>query len=322
MLDQPTPAAQACRGPLADFRHEAMFYAGIDEFVAGCETFVREGLEGGEPMLVVVDAGKINRLSEALGRDAEHVMFADMQEVGANPGRIIPAWRRFVDRHPGRRVRGIGEPIYPERSPDEMVECHRHEALLNLAFAQDSGFTLMCPYDVTALGPDVIAEAQRNHPYQLHAGTYRDSAAYTGLGPIAAPFDVALPEPKGTPTEVTFPADAVWLVRRMVATFAEHFGLSDARKHDLVLAVSEVAGNSARHTPAHQGLLRLWEDDDILVCEVRDGGRIDDPLAGRRQPALGQEGGYGLWLANRLCDLVQVRSYLQGSVVRLHMRRG
>jgi hypothetical protein len=31
-------------------------------------------------------------------------------------------------------------------------------------------------------------------------------------------------------------------------------------------------------------------------------------------------GGYGLWLANQLCDLVQVRSFPTGSAVRLHMR--
>lgn len=321
MLERPIAAAHSHTAPESGFRHEAMFYAGLDEFVAGSEAFVREGLRNGEAVLVVVDQGKIDGLAEALGSDAHGVAFADMAEVGANPGRIIPAWRRFVDEHQGRPIRGIGEPIYPERTSAEMVECHRHEALLNLAFARDAGFTLMCPYDVTALEPEVIAEAQRNHPFELHAGSYRGSATYTGLGPIAAPFDAALPEP-GAPTEIAFPADAVWLVRRLVATFAERFGLSDERKHDLVLAISEVAGNSARHAPVGQGMLRIWEDGDMLVCEVRDGGRIDDPLAGRRQPGLGQEGGYGLWLANRLCDLVQVRSFADGSVVRLHMRRG
>ena len=46
-----------------------------------------------------------------------------------------------------------------------------------------------------------------------------------------------------------------------------------------------------------------------------------EPLVGRERPA-GPAGGYGLWLANQLCDLVQVRSFPAGSVVRLHMRVG
>jgi MEDS: MEthanogen/methylotroph, DcmR Sensory domain len=56
--------------------------------------------------------------------------------VAANPARIIPAWRDFVASVDGRgHARGIGEPIWAERTPAELVECQRHETLLNLAFA-------------------------------------------------------------------------------------------------------------------------------------------------------------------------------------------
>lgn len=37
-------------------------------------------------------------------------------------------------------------------------------------------------------------------------------------------------------------------------------------------------------------------------------------------PEEGQQGGYGLWIANQLCELVQVRTFATGSVVRLHLR--
>jgi anti-sigma regulatory factor (Ser/Thr protein kinase) len=57
-----------------------------------------------------------------------------------------------------------------------------------------------------------------------------------------------------------------------------------------------------------------------VICEVRDGGRLDDPLAGRRRPSVAQVGGYGLWLANQVCDLVQLRSQADGMAVRVHMR--
>jgi len=31
-----------------------------------------------------------------MGRAGERVLFADMASVGANPGRIIPAWQDFL----------------------------------------------------------------------------------------------------------------------------------------------------------------------------------------------------------------------------------
>jgi hypothetical protein len=67
------------------------------------------------------------------------------------------------------------------------------------------------------------------------------------------------------------------------------------------------------------GLLRIWAEPDGLVCEVRDRGRIRQPLIGREEPALGQVGGHGVWLVNLVCDLVQVRSSEDGSTVRMKM---
>jgi anti-sigma regulatory factor (Ser/Thr protein kinase) len=87
---------------------------------------------------------------------------------------------------------------------------------------------------------------------------------------------------------------------------------------DLVLAVTELGANSARHGGG-RGRLRIWRDDRRLVCEVGDRGRIVDPLAGRRRPETGQLGGYGLWLANQVCELVQIRTFATGGVVRLHV---
>ena len=140
-----------------EYRHEALFYDGADDFMEGVVPFIDDAVQAEEPILVVLSAAKIDRLREALGAAAEPVLFADMAEVGANPARIIPAWQEFLSGHgePGRRMRGIGEPIWADRSPAELVECERHEALLNVAFA-DPSFWLLCPYDTGALAPEVI----------------------------------------------------------------------------------------------------------------------------------------------------------------------
>src|SRR6266513_1018398 len=81
----------------ATFRHEALLYAGAEGFIDGAVPFVRAALEAEEPILVMVGAAKIDLLREALGADAADVGFTDMLAVGANPARIIPVWRDFVE---------------------------------------------------------------------------------------------------------------------------------------------------------------------------------------------------------------------------------
>jgi anti-sigma regulatory factor (Ser/Thr protein kinase) len=305
------------------FRHEAHMYAGVDEFVADMGAFLRAGVAAGEPSLVVVSARKIRLLREALGPHADSVLFADMANVGSNPARIIPAWRDFVAERggAGRALRGIGEPIYPERSAVEMVECHRHEALLNLAFAATPAFHLVCPYDTTALHPDVVQTARRTHPSVVEDGVACDSALFDGLEAVAAPFADLLPAPPPDAAEVEVRFDALLAVRRFVRRHAAAAALSAERTRDLVVAVNEIATNSVRHGGG-RGRVIMWHEAGTLLCEVRDSGRIASPLAGRERPERGQVGGYGLWLANQLCDLVQVRAFAAGGAVRLHMRVG
>ncbi len=315
-------AGVAARPPEQAFRHEALLYAGEDEFVAATLPFIGEALAAGDPVLVIVDERKVARLRSELAGDAAGVQFADMAEVGANPARIIPAWRQFLEARaePGRRVWGIGEPIWAGRSAAELVEAQRHEALLNVAFADGSPLSLLCPYDTSQLDRRVIDEAQRTHPGIVAADGRCASHGWCGLHELAQPFADPLPEPHAIVQELAFAAEDLADLRSFVARRARQAGLEETRAEDLVLALNEVATNSVRHAGG-RGTMRAWLEPDALICEVRDEGRIEDPLAGRRKPRIDQVGGYGLWLANQVCDLVQVRSYADGSAVRVHMRR-
>jgi anti-sigma regulatory factor (Ser/Thr protein kinase) len=302
------------------FRHEALFYAGLDEFVNACFGFIRSGLDAGEPTLVVALAHKLDALREALGPDAASVSFGDMAAVGANPARIIPAWRAFVDRNAalGARLRGIGEPIFPARSAEELVECERHEALLNLAFAGTRGFWLVCPYDTDALPPPVIAEARRNHPLLSERGEHTVSPAYRGEAAIAAPFAAPLGRPPAEAPELPFGAQDLERARRFVAEHAAAAGLERNRMLELVVAANEIASNCVKHGGGH-GRMVVWREPGRVVCEVRGPGTLADPLADRRLPDPDDPTGRGLWLANQLCDLVQIRSVRGELVVRLHV---
>lgn len=305
----------------ATFHHEALFYDGDDEFVERCRGFVEEGLDRGEPVLVMVGSRKLELLSGALGGRAEQAHFADMEVVGRNPARIIPAWARFVADHAGAgrsvAMRGIGEPIWAGREPDELVECQLHESLLNVAFAAADSFQLICPYDTSALPDDVLAEARRSHPIVSSAGEPASCGDYCGIDNAAALFYEDLAEPPADADELRVTLDDLREARELVRRRAMEAGLG-VRADDFVLAVNEVLSNSLYHA-RDDGLLRVWDEAGGLVCEVRDSGHIAQPLVGREEPSIGQVGGHGIWLVNLVCDLVQVRSSEQGSTVRMKM---
>jgi anti-sigma regulatory factor (Ser/Thr protein kinase) len=307
----------------SDFRHAALFYEGEDAYAESLVPFIRGGLETGEPVLVMVPGRKVDLLRHGLGGDASEVHFADMTEVGANPGWIIPAWREFVEERaePGTRLRGIGEPIWAGRSAAQLVECQRHEVLLNVAFEGVAPMDLLCPYDELALDRGVIEEAFRSHPIVAENGDFVDCAAYVGTDSAAEPFRQPLPEPSGDAAELGFDAATLQAVRVFAAMRAADAGLAAPRIEDVVLAVNELASNSVRHGGG-SGVLRAWVDDQSFIAEVSDGGQIDLPLAGREQPSGGQIGGHGLWLVNQICDLMQMRTFPTGSVVRVHVHRG
>ena len=301
------------------YRHEAFFWEGDDQFVAGTVPFIREGLEAGQAVMVAVTPGRIDVLREALDGEAAQVRFVDMERLGANPARIIPAWRAFTDQHPGRPVRGIGEPIWRGRRMAELAECQMHEALLNLAVDPEIPLWLLCPYDTATLPEDVLAEAHRSHPVVVDVETHRGSTTYGGVHHLRKMFKTELPR---TQVQVvvshrSFGADDYAAVRADVRAHAAAAGVDAERTDDLVLGVHEVAVNSVRHGRGASEL-RIWEEHHALVCEVRGVGRIVNPMEGRLPAASQDEFGHGLWMANQLCDLVQVRSRKTGTTVRIH----
>jgi anti-sigma regulatory factor (Ser/Thr protein kinase) len=314
-----TPARDDAPGPA--FRHEALLYAGEDDFADRVGGFVREGVDAGEPILVAVSGPKMDLLRRVLGDAGRWVTFVDMDALGTNPARILPAWRTFAGPHvaAGRHIRGVGEPISPGRSAAELAECHRHEALLNLAFDGGGAWWLVCPYDTSALPAEVIAEARCTHPLIWSDRRGQPSAEYRGRFASAEPFDAALPDPPAAAEEISFTIADLRAVRAAVAAAARGWDLPEPRVADLILAAGEVAANSVRHGGG-AGSMRVWFDAGSAVCEIRDAGFIAHPLAGREPPTAANAGGYGLWLANQVCDLVQVRSSPAGTAVRLHVR--
>jgi anti-sigma regulatory factor (Ser/Thr protein kinase) len=126
-----------------------------------------------------------------------------------------------------------------------------------------------------------------------------------------------LPPPVDDATYLAYRSDLA-KVRALVLQQARAAGLSESRANDLVLAVSEVAANTLRHTES-AGMLTIWLEAGEIVCEITDEGTISDPLAGQRKPGPDADGGHGLWLVYQVCDVVELRSDEIGTTIRMHM---
>lgn len=303
------------------YRHEALLYAGDDGFADALVPFVQAAVATDEAAMVMLAPSKIELLRARLGAAADAVTFEDMSRIGRNPARIIPRWAAFVDeqRRLGRPARGIGEPIWAGRSSAELVECQVHERLLNIALDTAAPLWLVCPYDTAVLPPGVIEEALRSHPSLLDGETVLPSDTYDSAW--REPFAGALPPPPGQVAEVRFGALPPTPVRVHVWRHGSYADVDSQRLAQLVHAVSATVAGSAFQGSGH-GSVRVWEDAGVFVCELTGRGRLSDPLAGRRPPGGTVDDEDGLWRANQVCDLVQVRSGEDGTVVRMTVDTG
>jgi anti-sigma regulatory factor (Ser/Thr protein kinase) len=296
--------------------HHALLYRDRREYLACIAACARACLGNAEPVFIALPGHRGGLVRAALDSEAGHrLAYADMAEIGRNPARMIPEFGAFIERHRGQRVCLIQEPVWPGRSAEELCEATRHEALIDVAFAEAAA-TIMCLYDA-GLGRSVISGAGRTHAAIQRGGTLENSSGYAGAGGLPAECELPLAAPPGNAIVLPYLTELRTL-RKLVADYATGCGLSDDHTANLVLAVSEVAGNTLRHTDGG-GTLRIWRTGSEILCQVDDQGRIADPLAGRRRRSPG-DSGHGLWVVNQICDLVELRTGQEGTTIRLHMR--
>ncbi|WP_055489089.1 anti-sigma factor RsbA family regulatory protein [Streptomyces sp. TP-A0356] len=298
------------------FAHPALFYRNKEQYIAGTVPFLLEGVSAGEPVAVAAPPARLEWIRQELAEHAGQVRFIDMTEAGRNPGRIIPqVLRRFADAHPTQRVRIIGEPIWPGRTSTEYPACVQHEALINAAFTSREA-TILCPYDAEGLEEQVLADAWATHPVVLDEHGERVSDAYD-------PWEVVnrynqLPPALPDAAACAFSREQLPEVRYFAVGHGKKLGLAGIQLEDLALAVAELTTNAVVHGEG-RGVLRIWAEGSQVVCEVHDGGRLTDPLAGRRPVAPTVPGGRGLLMVNRLADLVRTQSGDSGTTIRFYL---
>ena len=304
---------------MSGFSHRALLYGSAGEFVAAAAPYVREGAEAGEAVIAVTTRTNIQALREELGDLAEQVDFDSSEDwYSRSPWRTLQLYTRWLSRkRGGARLRVLGEQMWLARSDVERREWERYEAFANITF-NSPRTKVVCTYDATTL-PDFIYEhVYSTHPEVLHVDQLWKSQTFTDPATFAAALDSAPLEPWSGPS-VDAEVDDLRDVRQLLHAEASRAGLDDERGADLAVALNEIGTNALKHAGGRAGL-RIWTAAGQVVCEVADSGPgFDDPFAGHMPPADRDATGWGLWTARQLCDLVQLRSGDDGTVVRLHM---
>ncbi|MQA12819.1 MAG: sensor histidine kinase [Pseudonocardiaceae bacterium] len=302
--------------------HQMLVFDSDDELATVAGSFAAEGVEAGDRVLCVVAGANEAVLREALGAPAaERVQFADAAHWYREPAWALAGCGRCVADHAGAgRVRILGEPTGWRRSLSGVSEWHRVDAAANVVF-HDAPLALLCLYDLRQLDAAFVDQARRTHPQSRDAGGTRPNGDYVDPVAFAADCDRdELPQPDWA-TWCTVTAERLRDSRDLVWEIGLLLGMPEQHIRDLALASYEVAANAVEHGGgiAHQ---RAWAADGELVCEVRDHGTgIGDAFAGFHPPRTQARQGRGLWLARQLCGLVEIRSDMAGTTVRLHMRR-
>jgi len=304
------------------FEHWACIYDDDSQFLETVLPFLADGLALGEPVLVVTTAANLELLGAALGERSAEVDYAESAFFGRRPPRRVGAfyryWKGGQDISGGRRVRIVAEPVWSGRSAREITAWTRMESALNVTLASTS-ISMICPYDARTTDAHILADALRTHPAQVAGSRHSPSPQYTDPAAFARSCDA---RPLAQPPEgaETFGFDGdLRALRRFIAGSAGAHGVSGDRADMLVLAVSEIGAYLKSQWPA-SATVRTWEQPGSIVCDFRQPGAIiSDPFLGLRPAELVPGDGDGLWLANQICDWMEIRSDAAGSTIQLQI---
>ncbi|MFC5748919.1 anti-sigma factor RsbA family regulatory protein [Actinomadura rugatobispora] len=300
--------------------HRAFLYDGVEEFLSVTAPYLREGVEAGEAVVVVVREPGLSALRDVLAPLAAEIEFYDSAVFYRHPVRTLKSYQEVVVSKMPRPVRALAEPVWQGRSPRETVEWARYESLINVVF-EDSGARALCPYDLDGLPSAVIDHARRTHPLLAcgaHSAGYVDPVAFGEECDRTRRFD----RPRET-AYFAVESDDLYALRVFVGGRAGAHGLGEQPARNFVTAVNEVAANALRHGAPPVGV-RVWSEGPDLVCEVGDNGLWlpgPGPLTGFVPPESALERGFGLWSVRLLVDLMELRAGWDGTFVRLRTAR-
>jgi anti-sigma regulatory factor (Ser/Thr protein kinase) len=298
-----------------EMRHDLLVYDSDDGFARYVALFVEEGVEAGQPVVVVTDSHPRSVLTDTLSAsDAAAVTFLDRDEVYMRPEAALATYDaalRALLRGGAEAIRVYGELPFC-REPEQQIAWQRYEAIVNHVFAAQPVW-VTCGYNARLLPPQVVDDAWRTHR-EVHSQGWRENPHYESARDVVrslAPAVNALPGLRSLPL-----VEDEQAFRRLLAGELARDGVAGDRAAELLTASVEVLVNAERHGGGLRGL-RAGRAEDRFVCEITDAGPgLDDPFAGYMPPRRRTDP-VGLWTARQLTTRLDLLSSDSGLTVRL-----
>lgn len=292
-------------------KHHAGIHSCDEEFLAVVVPFLKDGIaaeDEPDPVAITIPR-KLDLLRDALGPDARHVDFHESAcWYHGTPATSMATALDYYVTHagPGGRLHMAGEPVWDGRSPRQITEWKRYEALATELFTGTPP-ELMCLYDTRTAPTDVVEAARHTHPTVLDRLGVRPSPLFTEPATYVTRDLAALPEPPPEAVGVGLAGDLA-SAHRFAAEQARARGMAGERADRFGAAVSGATGYAAT-----QGLdgarLLLWSTPERIVCELRTPrGRLTDPFLGFRPPGPEARPEDGLWETRQFCEFVDLRT--------------
>jgi AcrR family transcriptional regulator len=293
------------------FVHEALVYATDDEFLARLVPFIRDGLAAGQPVIAVLEPGKIALLCDAVGPQAQEIVVVDARTLYRRPAQAIAEYRQRLDAVLSARpgvdlVRVIGEVQFGP-STQEHIDWTRYESMLNQSFA-DYPAWIICPYDARTLPDHVVADARCTHPFLSTGAGHDSSTGYIDTDEVVAQVvrREAGQDDKEPLAGVTIRDEReLGELRRFVTGTARAAGLAPIAVLDVAVAAGELARDALRRGEAR-------------VHVVREGARWMCDVTGNDSGPAARGSKVGLSIARVINDRVELTSARREQTVRLN----
>lgn len=311
--------APADAGNGSHLEHPALLYRGPDQFLEVMVPYVRDGVDGGEAVLVAARGDYLPALRAELGGAASGAHLTDTNEWFPHPAKRLRAFHEFVTEELAQgatKCRLAEEPLWPVDQPELTREWQRYESVLNEVLAPYAT-TLLCLYDAAALDQSVIASVCQTHPSVRRNGETEPCPNFTAPEEFLSSLVHELSTVPSSAARMPDVVD-VGAARRFLDVQALEAGVEPDRVLDLAMAANEILTNAFIH--AEGASLWTWFEPERFVIQIENrGDAIPDPLAGYRPPSRDLESGRGLWLARQLVDLLQIVPGEAKTTFRLHV---
>jgi anti-sigma regulatory factor (Ser/Thr protein kinase) len=300
--------------PEAALRHNAFVYESDDEYVARSAAFLKDGLEAGEAALVGNTRDRLAMVRDALGPDADRVVFLDNSSTYTRPARAVAAYYgRFMEhlrRAPSVRAVAEFQLGPPSEDWDEWMG---YEAITNIAYAHLPVW-VVCTYGANRVPDSVLDGVWSTHPEVL-TDRWVESDHFEDPRELVRKL-TRDPEPLLELRSFSAGED-LELFREQLARELVAEKVPEATALDMLVAGTEVAANAVTHGGGIDEV-RVGRSEGRFVCEVVDrGSGFDDPLAGYLAPRAGT--GTGLWVARQLAWRVDSFHSPRGFTVRISL---